>query len=84
MKLHMREMIEPTGLWEEEIAAGIRPMHDALVQALCRHFDVTQADEDLHRLAVCITGLGVHLHVGRDVIDAVAPTLSGRVDALDL
>ena len=84
MKLHAREMIEPTGLWEEEIKTGIRPMHDALVAVLCRHFGVTQPDDDMQRLAVCIAGLGVHMHVGRDVTDVIAPSLNAHADSLDL
>ena len=83
MKLHAREMIEPTGMWEEEISTGIRPMHDALVAVLCRHFQLSTADDDVHRLAVCIAGLGVHMHVGRDVTDVIAPTLNTRPGALD-
>ena len=83
MKLHAREMVEPTGLWEEEISTSIRPMHDALVGVLCRHFQLHKADDDVHRLAVCIAGLGVHMHVGRDVIDVIAPTLHTGTRALD-
>ncbi len=84
MKLHAREMIEPTGLWEEEISTGIRPMHDALVAVLCRHLGLTVTDDDIGRLAVCIAGLGVHMHVGRDVTDSIAPSLNAHPDALDL
>ena len=84
MKLHAREMIEPTGLWEEEISTGIRPMHDALVAVLCRHLGLSATDDDVGRLAVCIAGLGVHMHVGRDVTDAIAPTLNARPESLDL
>jgi len=83
MKLHFREMLEPTGLWEEEIAHGIKPMHDALLAVLCRHFGVADPDDELQRLAVCISGLGVHLHVGHDVIRQVAPQLEEGTDALD-
>ena len=83
MKLHFREMLEPTGLWQEEVAHGIRPMHDALVALLCRHFGLAQADDELHRLAVGITALGVHLHVGHDVIEEVAPQLQAGSHALD-
>ena len=84
MKLHAREMIEPTGLWEEEIRTGIRPMHEALLAVLCRHFGVTRADDDVKRLAVCICGLGVHMHVGRDVTDVIAPSLNAHPESLDL
>jgi TetR/AcrR family transcriptional regulator, regulator of cefoperazone and chloramphenicol sensitivity len=83
MKLHFREMLEPTGLWEEEIAHGIKPMHDALLAVLCRHFGVAEPDDELQRLAVCISALGVHLHVGHDVIRQVAPQLDQGADALD-
>ena len=83
MKLHMREMLEPTGLWSEEIEQGIRPMHEALVRVLCRHVGVTQPDEHITRLAVCVAALGVHLHVGRDVTDALAPALNNAPDAFD-
>lgn len=84
IKLHCREMLEPTGLWEEEIANGIQPMHAALVALLCRQFGLTQADDDVHRLAVSIAGLGVHLFVSRDVIEALAPQLSATPEAVDL
>ncbi len=84
MKLHAREMIEPTGLWAQEISTSIRPMHDALVAVLCRHFRVTQADDDVQRLAVCIAGLGVHMHTGRDVIDVIAPSVNAHPQSLDL
>jgi AcrR family transcriptional regulator len=50
IKLHCREMLEPTGLWEEEIANGIKPMHAALVALLCRHFGLKRADDEMHRL----------------------------------
>ena len=83
MKLHFREMLEPTGLWQEEVAHGIRPMHEALVAVLCRHFALAQPDDELHRLAVSIGALGVHLHVGHDVIEQVAPQLQAGGDALD-
>ena len=84
MKLHFREMLEPTGLWEEEIAHGIRPMHEALLAVLCRHFGLAEADDELQRLAVCIAGLGVHMHVGYDVVQQLAPRLHEGADALDL
>jgi AcrR family transcriptional regulator len=82
MKLHVREMLEPTGLWDEEVREGIGPMHEALVALLCRHLD-TAPDADVRRLAVLLAGLGVHLHIGRDVIDAVAPDLHAAPDAFD-
>ncbi len=80
MKLHFREMLEPTGLWAADPSFGIRQMHEALVAVLCRHLglDSTQAagDIDLQRLAICIAGLGVHLHVGHDINNVLAPGIN--------
>ncbi len=84
MKLQFREMVEPTGLFDPNEACGIRPMHEALVQVLCRHLGLAQPDHDLQRLAVCLAGLGVHMHVGRDITDQLVPGLNQGDDALDL
>ena len=84
MKLHFREMLEPTGIGADGFAGEIRPMHEALVVVLCRHLGLAQADDDLLRLAVCLAGLGVHMHLGRDVTDQLAPTLNAAPDAIDL
>ncbi len=81
VKLRMREMIEPTGLWDQEVNDGIRPMHDAMAAMLCRHLGLAGPDDELHRLVVCLAALGVHLHLGRDVTDAVAPQLNQAADA---
>ncbi len=87
MKLHFREMLEPTGLWDDHLAHGIRPLHDALLLVLARHLGVPASaapdDADLQRLAVCLAGLGVHMHVGRDVVDCVAPGLMAGPDSID-
>lgn len=76
LKLHCREMLEPTGLWDVEIACGIAPVHRTLVAALRNHLGLKRVDDELQRLAVCIAGLGVHLHVDQDVINALAPRLN--------
>jgi TetR/AcrR family transcriptional regulator, regulator of cefoperazone and chloramphenicol sensitivity len=84
MKLHFREMLEPTGLWEEEITHGIKPLHDALVRVLSRHLKLKRPDVEVHRLCVCLAGLGVHLHVGHDVNEQLAPALLKAPNAIDL
>lgn len=83
MKLRFREMLEPTGLWEEEIAHDIKPLHESLLAVLCRHFGVPEADDELRGLAISLVAIGVHLHVGHDVIHEVAPGLQGSAKALD-
>jgi AcrR family transcriptional regulator len=83
MKLYFREMLEPTGLWQEEIDTNIKPTHQALVAALCRHLGLTRPDDDIHSLAFSIVGLGGLLHIGHDVITAIRPQLLASPAALD-
>ena len=87
MKLHFREMLEPTGLWDADPSFGIREMHEALLAVLSRHLglDPAQAagDLDLQRLAICIAGLGVHLHVGHDINEVLAPGINAGEANLD-
>lgn len=75
MRLHFREMMEPTGLWADEVDNGIKPAHAALVEVLLRHLQLDASDDNIHRLAFSITGLALQLFVGRDIIDAINPRL---------
>ena len=84
MKLHFREMLEPTGVWQQEIDNNIKPSHMALVGLVCRHLNVTQADDDIHRLCFSIAGLGMMLHVAGDVFAAIRPQLVASPEALDV
>ena len=84
IKLHAREFLEPTGLWQQEIHEFIAPMHEALVQVLCRHLGLRAPDTEVRRLALSLAALGVHLHVCNDVMDALAPSLVRGPRAFDL
>ena len=83
MKLHFREMLEPTGVWQNEVECNIKPAHAALVSALCRHLGLAKADDDIHTLAFSISGLGVMLHIGCDVVTSIRPQLVASHAALD-
>lgn len=82
-RLRYREMLEPTGVWAEEIDNGIKPGHTALVGVLGRHLGVTQVDDDLHRLAFSIAGLPLQLFITRDVVQAICPQLLATPEAID-
>ncbi|MEO8922722.1 MAG: CerR family C-terminal domain-containing protein [Caldimonas sp.] len=84
IKLHRREMIEPTGLWREKVDRGMQPMHAALVAMLCERLGVARADDEVLALATLIIGPAVHLLVNCEVVDALAPQLLAGPDAIDL
>lgn len=82
-RLHFREMLEPTGLWAEEVDNGIKPAHAALVALLCRHLMLAKADDDVHRLAFSITGLALQLFICRDIVQVIRPQLLEKPQAVD-
>ena len=79
----MRELIEPTGLWSEMINNDIAPRRQTLLLALQKHLGLSEVDDDLHRLAMSIVAMGVHLFVGRDVIESVCPQIIDSEQGLD-
>lgn len=74
-QLHLREMLEPSGLWQQQIEREIAPMHEAMLALLRRALGLARSDNDLHRLAIAIYGLGIQLYAARDMVEAVRPQL---------
>lgn len=83
VRLHNREMIEPTGVWAQQVEQGIKPAHMALVSILRRHLKLARVDDELHRLAFAITALALQMLICRDVFDAITPQLVTAPTAID-
>lgn len=84
MRLWFREMLEPTGLWQEEIDNGIKPAHAGLVLVLRRHLGIDDPDDDeLAHLAFSVVGIALHMMLARDVIDKIRPQLLDSEAAID-
>ena len=83
MRLHFREMLEPTGVWQDEINNTILPLHTALVNTLSKQLGVDEADDDIHRLALSITGLGLMVQVSTDCTAVLRPALIATPEAVD-
>ncbi|MFN4117806.1 TetR/AcrR family transcriptional regulator [Acidovorax sp.] len=83
LRLHVRELLDPTHVWPELIERECRAPHLALLQVLCRHMGVKQVDDDMHVLAFSLAGLVMQLWTQQDPLVAVAPQLAGAgaVDA---
>lgn len=81
MRLWLREVLEPRGVWAQEVNTGIRAEHMAFAAVLARHLGVP-VDDEVHRLVHACASLGVHLMIGADVIEALTPQLLAAPDAL--
>ncbi|QPK62434.1 CerR family C-terminal domain-containing protein [Methylomonas sp. LL1] len=84
MKLHYREMIEPTGAWQQEIDAEIKPQHEALASLLKQHLGLRRIDADLHRLVFAMIGMAVHFYVGQEIVSAISPQILSAPKAVDV
>ena len=85
MRLHMRELIEPTSQWKMELERDLKAPHQALVGLLCRHLGMpaNKADDDMHRLAFSVAGLAIQLFVMQDVIGEIRPQLLRNSSPID-
>ncbi|HYF57958.1 MAG TPA: CerR family C-terminal domain-containing protein [Burkholderiaceae bacterium] len=83
MKLHFREMAEPTGAFQSALESDIRPQHDALVALLARELGLRRPDLDAQRLAAAIAGLGVHFFAFSEGVKTLAPALLASPRSID-
>ena len=83
MRLWFREMLEPTGVWHDEIDNDIKPTHAGLVKVIGRHLGIAQPTDDLSRLAFCVVGMVLQLMVARDVVEKISPQLLADDAAID-
>lgn len=81
LRMWLREVLEPTGTWQNEIDNGIRPEFDALAGVLARHLGVP-VDDEVRRLGHAVAALGAHLMVSMDIVAAVTPQLVAGPHAL--
>ncbi len=83
MRLHMRELIEPTSQWKTELERDVQGPHEALVALLCRHLQLPRADDDAHRLTFSVAGLAIQLFVMQEVMEVVRPGLLQSPQQID-
>jgi TetR/AcrR family transcriptional regulator, regulator of cefoperazone and chloramphenicol sensitivity len=83
MKLHFREMLEPTGLWNEVIEHEIEPDHQVMLKLLLKELGLKKVDIDVQRLAITLVGMGVHYFVAQDVVAKISPAVLGSVRAIE-
>lgn len=79
LRLHMREMLEPTGLWQQEIETRFLPMHQAMQGLVLRQLGLAAADAGVQRLILAIVGIPVYLMLAQeDLLHRIQPNLLQR------
>jgi AcrR family transcriptional regulator len=82
-RLHMREMIDPTGVVGQTEDCSVLLHHRQIQSLLCQYFGQDAPDPYLQRLEHALVGMGMYLYVGRDMTDQLCPDLMASETALD-
>lgn len=82
LRLHLREMVEPSPVYAATVAQHIEPHHQAMVRLLARHIGIAAPDDDVHRLAFALVAMAHDYCMSREFMKVLAPGLLDRPDAL--
>lgn len=83
MRLHLREMVEPTPDYKDVMVSHIQPYHQRLVELLARHAGAVKADDALHQLAFALVAMVQDYGMSREFMQVLAPTLLKGTRAMD-
>lgn len=75
MRLHLREMVDPSPDYLAMVAQAVVPHHEALVQMLARHVGVVSPDDALRQLAFALVAMVNDYAMSREFMQVLAPTL---------
>lgn len=84
MKLHLREIIEPSPVFRDITRQIIVPMHAALAGVLARHCGLDEPDVDIHQLAFAIVAMAHDYCITRNLMPQLAPQVLARPGAPEL
>ncbi len=83
MRLHLREMLEPSSVFRDVLEGTVFPHHQALVGLLARHCGMRKADTDLHQLAFALVAMAYDYCMSRECMNVLAPDVLGRPKAAE-
>lgn len=83
MRMHLREMIEPSDVFREITAQAIVPAHDALAAVLARHCGLASPDADIHQLAFAAVAMAHDYCMSREFMKLLAPEVLDRPQAIE-
>lgn len=82
MRLHLREMVEPSAAYKDVIAQHILPHHQRVVQLLARHVGAAGPDDALQQLAFALVAMVHDYSMSAEFMRVLAPGLLSGEDAM--
>jgi AcrR family transcriptional regulator len=83
MRIHLREMMEPSDVFRDITAQAIVPAHNTLTALLARHAGLTRPDADIHQLAFATVAMAHDYCMSREFMKMLAPQVLDRPRAMD-
>lgn len=83
LRLHLREMLEPSLDYANVIAQHVSPHHQRLLAMLGRHVGADVADDALHQLAFALVAMVHDYGTSKACINVLAPSLLTGPQAMD-
>jgi AcrR family transcriptional regulator len=83
MRIHLREMMEPSDVFREITAQAIVPAHNQLATTLGRHCGLAEPDADIHQLAFAMVAMAHDYCMSRDFMKMLAPDVLERPRAME-
>ena len=83
MRIHLREMMEPSDVFREITAQTIAPAHDLLTATLARHCGLAEPDADVHQLAFAMVAMAHDYCMSREFMKMLAPEVLDRPRAME-
>lgn len=84
MRVHLREMIDPSKVFKEVIEQIVVPAHNALANVIARHCGLKQADADIHQLAFALVAMAHDYCMSREFMKMLAPGVLNRPQAKEM
>lgn len=84
MRLHLREMTEPSPVFAEIVKVTIAPVHASICSVLARHCALEHHDVDLQQLAFALIAVANDYCMSREFMGLLAPQLLQRPRADEL
>jgi len=78
MKLHLREMLDPSAAFREIVEQVIAPVHRALCQVVARECGLERPDDDIHQFAFALAAIANDYCMSREFMKMLAPGVLDR------
>ena len=84
MRLHFRELVEPSGVMGTEMDDDLADLVRNRRRLISRRLGLDAPDTDTLRLTHAVLGMAMHFFVAQDLVDQVSPELVAKPESIDV